>query len=317
MIEHVLYDRSARNRAWVEERTAWFRAQGRDVPEAYIDHGIPPALGIPWDKTNAGVRVRPLLMHLESQLTDAPSAHFRLCWSVMRDGYPIFRKIFSEWMRELDAKGPAQPGTVAAFTKANDLLRKAEDGAVISWPVCEQEIVTLLDDPHPMIVAGAARYLGALYAGGSFRSTPEAPDLNAMLDRLSLLPRYRAIACGAFICGFDTDIAGLSALSSDGRITEAGFSVDDWILKIVASDDYEPYLPNAQALWFYIHEHYCADAAMVTKFIDLDRAWLALMCATEVPEKLSGMKPVLEHLADVSDRKIADAAKAHLKAHYR
>jgi hypothetical protein len=168
-----------------------------------------------------------------------------------------------------------------------------------------------------MIVAGAARYLGALHEGGRFESTPEAPDLNAMLDRLSRLSRYRAIACGAFICGFDADFAGLSALSSDARLSEAGFSIDDWIVRIVAGDDEEPYLPNAQALWFYIHEHYYADPAMVTKFIDLGRTWLALMCATEAPKKVSGMKPVLERLAAVPDRGIADAAKAHLQAHYR
>lgn len=316
LIEHVLYDRDARNRAWIEERIAWFQERGQEAPDAYFDHDLPPALKIPWDQETAQERVRPLLSYWQAQLPDHPTGHIRLCWCVIHDGYPVFRDVFTEWMEKLEEQNLGPPGTLAAFANADELLHKAEAGHPIPWPECERETLALLDDPHPMVVAGAARYLGALYESNCFGNDPAAPNLIAMLDRLSALPQFRAIACGGFVCGFDTECSGLHALASDSRVIEAGFAIDDWILKIVTSDDYEPYLPNAQALWFYIHEYYDFEPEMVMKFIDRGRAWLALMCATEAPQAVDGMKPVLERLSTTRDAAIAEAAKGHLAAHY-
>lgn len=316
MIEHVLYDRVAGNRAWVEERVAWFRERGKEVPDAYLDHGLPPALSIPWDLVTARERLAPLLTLWEARLAHVPTAHFRLCWNVRRNGYQVFQKVIGEWLRRIEARGIGQPDTLAAFEKAEELLKKAESRARISWMECERDVLSLLGEAHPMVVGGAARYLGALYANDGIVDCSDAPSLVAVLDRLSELPCFRAIACGGFVDGFDLDCRGLQTLATDPRAREAGFDIDLWILKIVASDDYEPYLPNAQALWFYIHEFYDLDPAMVMKFIDLKRDWLALMCATEVREKVSGMKTVLERLAASSDADIAGAARWHLNEYY-
>jgi hypothetical protein len=317
MVEHVLYDRVARNRAWLNDRVTWFREHGREVPEAYLHSDLPPVLSIPWDAPTARERLGPLFKYWQQRLVDNPTAHFGLCWRVMHDGYPVFREVFGDWMRRLEEKGIGQQGTVAAFADADTLLAKAEAGVALSWAACDRDVVALLSDPHPMVVAGAARYLGSLYVSNSFHDDPEAPDLIAILNRLSSLAQFRAIACGGFICGFDVDCSGLRALASNGRIEEADFSIDDWVLDVVAGDDYEPYLPNAQALWFYIHEFYCSDPAMIMRFIDRDRIWLALMCATEVRDAVQGMKPVLERLLAAPDAEVAEAAKAHLTAFYR
>lgn len=316
-IEHVLYDANAGSRAWIAERIAWHESNDREVPEDYLDHDLPPALTIPWDNDTARQRIAPLLGYWQSVLPDVPTAHFSLAWKVLHDGYPVFKAIFSEWMQELDARGLGLPGTWAAFTKADELAALAEQDPPPEWAKCERDLLPLLHDPHPMIVAGAAKALGSFYAEDDFPGDPAAPDLETMLARLGGLNQFRAIASGAFVCGFDVDCSGLYSLQHDKRLADAGFDIDDWILHIVTGDDYEPYLPNAQALWFYIHEHYDHKPEMVMAFIDKGRSWLAMMCATEVHDHVSGMQPVLERLAKDDDPDIVRAAQEHLADHYR
>ncbi len=315
-IESIMYDRNAESRAWIAERIKWHEENGREVPEDYLKNDLPPALTIPWDKETARARVAPLLDFWRETLADAPTAHLNLAWKVMRTGYPVYHEIMEEWLRDLDAHGLGAPGTRTAFAKADELLILAEGDDPLTWGECKQDLVPLLKGPHPMVVAGAARVLGSFYAQNAFAGDAQAPDLKNMLEMLANLDVHRAIACGGFVCGFDTDCSGLHAFQSDGRLKKAGFVLDDWILHIVTHDDYEPYLPNAQALWFYIHEHYCFTPDMVMTFIDRDRPWLAMMCATEIHEKVEGMEPVLKRLAKDADPEIAEPAERHLDEHY-
>lgn len=315
-IECVLYDRNAQSRAWIKERIAWHQENDREVPEDYLNTDLPPALTIPWDEETARQRVRPLFDFWQGALSDNPSAHFNLAWKVMHDGYPVFRSIMEDWMQDFDQRGIGLPGTLAAFRKADELLTLAARETPLLWAQCKRDLVPLLKDPHPMIVGGAARALGAFYAEDDFPNDPGAPNLKDMLEILGDLNTHRAIACGGSVCGFDIDCSGLYALQSDDRLNDAGFVLDDWILNIITYDDYEPYLPNAQPIWFYIHEHYCAEPEMVMTFIDKGRSWLALMCATELHDSVAGMKPVLERLAQDAALDIAEAAKQHLAEHY-
>lgn len=314
--EQIMFDSSAQSRAWIAERIAWHQENELEVPEDYLNNDLPPALHVPWDKPTARQRIAPLLAYWQGALADNPTAHFSLAWKVLHDGYPVFRTIMQDWMRELDERGIGLPGTLAAFSKADDLLKLAQSEQPQPWSLCERDLVPLLRDPHPMIAAGAARALGSFYADGGFANAPDAPSLRAMLETLSDLEDYRALACGGFVCGLDTEFAGLSTLQSDPRLDPTGFVLDDWILKIVAHDDYEPYLPNAQPIWFYIHEHYDTKPDMVMKFIAMGRSWLAMMCATEVHDTVPGMKPVLERLAKDIAPDVARAASQHLAAHY-
>ncbi len=315
-IECVMYDRNAQGRGWIKERIAWHQENEREVPEDYLEADLPPELTIPWNEETARERVRPLLDFWQNALSDNPTAHFNLAWKVTHDGYPVFRSIMEDWMRDFDQRGIGLPGTMAAFRKADELLALAERDPPLPWLECKRDLLPLLQDTHPMIVGGAARALGAFYSEDDYPDDPEAPDLRAMLEMLGDLKTHRAIACGGFVCGFDIDYSGLYALQSDSRLQGGVFALDDWILNIITFDDYEPYLPNAQPIWFYIHEHYCAKPDMVMTFIDKGRSWLAMMCATEVHEAVTGMKPVLERLAQDTAPDIAEAAKQHLAEHY-
>lgn len=315
-IESVMYDRNAQSRGWIAERIAWHQENGLEVPEDYLDADLPPALNIPWDKATAHARIKPLLDYWQSTLANNPTAHFHLAWKVMHEGYPVFRDLMRAWMLDLEERGLGYPGTLAAFAKADDLLRRANGERPQTWAQCQRDVMPLLTDPHPMVVAGAARCLGSFYAEDDDPDEPDAPTLIDMLDRLSGLENHHALACGGFVCGFDGECSGLYTLQSDARLSEPDFVLDDWIIKIVARDHAEPYLPNAQPIWFYIHEHYDSDPDMVMRFIDLDRSWLAMMCATEVRATVPGMRPVLERLATDGDPNIAESARRHLASYY-
>ncbi len=315
-IEHVLYDRNAQSRAWIKARISWHEENNREVPEDYLENDLPPELTIPWDKETARNRVGPLLDYWQGKLPDNPGAYFNIAWKMVHDGYPVYRSIMDDWMRDLDQRGLGFPGTMAAFIKADELLVLADSDTPLPWAACKRDLIPLLKDPHPMVVGGAARALGSFYAEDDYPDDPSAPVLKDILENLATLDTHRAIACGGFVCGIDIDCSGLYALQSDTRLEGTNFALDDWILKVVTYDNYEPYLPNAQAIWFYVHEHYDTRPEMVMAFIDVGRSWLAMMCATEVHQTVTGMKPVLERLAKNTATEIAEAAKQHLADHY-
>jgi len=311
----ILRDPDAHTRAWIAMMQARCRARGEAVPEDLNADRLPPPFEVPWDRTTAEERLKPLLRHIETILADEPTAHFRICWEVARGGRDVFKPIMAEWLRSLDRHGIGMAGTADAIERALDLSARAEDAGTspVSWAHVEREIMPLLTHPHPMIAAGAARYLGALFADEAFRAASSTPSIADLLEQLRRLEGHRAAVAGAFVCGFDWGSEGLNALASDDVLTAAGFDLDGWILDILAYGDEPPYLPNAQALWFYVHEHYCTDPGFAMRLIDIGRARVALMCATELHEPVDGMRPVLERLvAEGSDQDCVRIARRHL-----
>ena len=294
----ILRDPDAHTRVWIAMMQGRFRARGEAIPEDLKADRLPPPFEVPWDRATAEQRLKPFLRHIETVLADEPTAHFRIGWVVARGGRDVFRPIIAEWLRSLDRHGIGTAGTADAIERALDLSARAEDTGTTSasWADVDREIMPLLTHPHPMIAAGAARYLGALFADEAFRAAASTPSIADLLEQLRRLEGHRAAVAGAFVCGFDWGSEGLNALASDDVLTAAGFDLDGWVLDIFAYGEEPPYLPNAQALWFYVHEHYCADPGFAMRLIDIGRAWVALMCATELHEPVDGMRPVLERL---------------------
>jgi hypothetical protein len=311
----ILRDPDAHTRAWIVMMQGRFRARGEAVPEDLNADRLPPPFEIPWDRATAEARLKPFLRHIETILADEPTAHFRIGWDVARGGRDVFRPIIAEWLSSLDRHGIGMPGTADAIEPALDLYARAEAESASPpiWADVEREILPLLTHPHPMIAAGAARYLGALFTDEAFRAASSTPSIADLLEQLRRLEGHRAAVAGAFVCGFDWGTEGLNALASDDVLTAAGFDLDRWVLDILAYGEEPPYLPNAQALWFYVHEHYCADPRFAMRLIDIGRAWVALMCATELHEPVDGMRAVLERLvAEGSDKDWVRIARRHL-----
>lgn len=316
IVERTMYDSDASTRAWIARSRERFRARGGEIPDDLNADHLPPRLEIPWDVATASERIRPFFERFESLLAQAPTSHFWLCWQVARDGYPVFRRVMARWLASLDTRGIGMPGTVVALDQAIELYDKSDDVVAISWAECERDVLPLLDDPHPMVAAGAARYLGALYADGCFNEEPQAPKLVEILARLARHSNRCAAVCGSFVCGFDTMCEGLAVLRGDVTPPAAEFDLDRWVIDVLTADDSREYLPNAQSFWFYVHEYYAAKPKFVMRLIDIDRAWVAMMCATDIDKRIKGMRPVLERLAASPDPEIAEPAQAHMARLY-
>ncbi|MFD0986928.1 hypothetical protein [Methyloligella solikamskensis] len=314
-IEESLYDRNAHTRQWIREMEERYEARGKPVPGDLNDDQLPPELHVPWDVETAKREIAPFLAAYERNLTIDPGAHFKLCYDVATHGYPVFRKVFDDWMDNLEARGLGQPGMRVAVEKAEELEILADKADPVSWEQCAAEILPLIDDPHPMVAAGAARYLGALFADESFPEDEAAPSLAAFITSLSRRPALRRALCGGFVRGFDTGSYGLGSLAADERLKE--FDLDEWVIEVLSLDEDELYLPNVQAFWFHVHEFYDGDPGFITRLIDMDRSWIAMMCATERPERVEGMEPVLHRLAENPDPEIAAHAESHLARFYQ
>ena len=322
LIDRTLYDSETETREFITHQQEWHRAKEKPIPHGLDDSQLPPRLEIPLEEDMADECLKPYLEFLEHGLDQVQTGHFKLCWKVERQGYPVFQRVFRHWLIDLEARGIGMPGTAEAVAKASsfheltEALRDAPDSdPEISSATLERRWMPLLDHPHPMVAAGAGRYLGALYANAAFRRDMSAPTLRSMLDKLRNLTRHRAAVSGAFIDGYDVLMLGLSALTTAKELKDAEFDLNGWVLEVLAGDK-ETYLPNAQAFWFPVHEYYFNDPEFVGRLIELDHDWVALMCATEAREPVSGMRPMLDRLATSADPEIAAAAQSHRDRFY-
>lgn len=323
-VEELLYDRNARTRKWIIESIQGFQRRGQSLPEGLSEDDIPPAIDIPWERTQAAERIAPYLRYCEQFLQTNPTAHVALAWNVLKDGYPAISAIFEDWLTELDRLGLGAPRTLQAIAMARDLMARADAGETMSWTVCEAEVLPLLDHPHPLVAAHAARFLGAFYSEEGLSEDDSAwsdrasypPPLPDMLERLRRKENNRYIICGGFIDGFDSDCAGLYTLARDKHITDAQFDIDAWVFGVLKEKPYEPFLPGAQSFWFYLHEYYDYRPDIIDRMIKAGRDWIAMMCATEVHDKVDGMEPVLRQLAGNDDPEIAASARWHLDRYY-
>ncbi|MEZ5819057.1 MAG: hypothetical protein R3D44_18460 [Hyphomicrobiaceae bacterium] len=323
VVERTMHDPDGRTRRWIAERRQWHEARGLEIPEGYDDSELPPALTLPWDETDASRHIRPFLDHLEAQVREQPLSHLSLCWKVRHEGYPVFRAVMVRWMKDLEKKGLGPPGTVAAFDTVDRLDGLGFELEDEPWATVCDKLMGLLEDEHPMVAAAAGRCLGGLVAdeGGEDEEDgrrADWPRLPKLLDLLRSVKGHRVHVAGGFVDGFDTSaMEGLGGLKSQALLADAGFDFEQWVLDILAQDPLEPYLPNAQAFWFYVHECYDLDPAFSHRLLDADRSFVALMCATERDERVEGMAAVLERLAGDADTWIADAARRHLDRVYR
>ncbi|MDJ0820712.1 MAG: hypothetical protein QNJ09_02735 [Paracoccaceae bacterium] len=309
IIEDTLKDRGGFNRGFIEGQAAREAALGRAGSDELFAHYI-PRYSVPLTVAEAGPLLAPYLRALEAGMSEHRHAHLRICWKVLEHPLPPFEQVFRDWLAELDARGI--PGGLKAITRARALVAMAEAGRQhIGWEEIETTLLPQLSSEHPMVAATLSRFLGALYAEGGRRiqGGPAWP-LDRMLDHIAELPENRRPVAGGFLNGYGDFGDPLHALRNDPGV---GLDLDTWVLAVLADNHPEPYLPGAQAFWFYVHEHYWASPEFVMRLIDAGHLWEALMCATEQPNETSGMEPVLRRLAACDEAEIARSARECLQ----
>ncbi|MEX3016917.1 hypothetical protein [Gymnodinialimonas hymeniacidonis] len=305
LIERTVTDEAARHRSFMNTSVARHLAFG-------LMHGdkppkpAPPLPHVPLDLEEATALAAPYLARLEAGIAKAPYSHLKLSWDVLKRPVTPFDTVFENWLADLDARGIGTGNSLHALTVSQALAQIADGGRqVLSWETVEAEILPKLDDPHPMIAACAGKLLGATYSDGAERLRGKgAKSLAQMLEHLTGLQSCRRAAAGGFVAGFDEFGIFLEEAGKD-------FDLDGWVLAILAHPMGEPYVPGAQAFWFYLHEYYWRDVDFMHRLLDAGHDWVAYMCATEGAE-LALVRPVLERIVAESSAELAKGAKAFI-----
>lgn len=149
------------------------------------------------------------------------------------------------------------------------------------------ELLELFDHPHPLLAASATKVLGGLLSRESLDLGPGLPSLDTLLARLARHPVRPKSLCGTFLDRPNMD--GLSILSRNVGLVASGFDLGEWGLTVLDADA-DPHddgdLPHIQPFWFPVHEFYCFDPGFVERLTRHRHPWVALMCATEMLEKV-------------------------------
>ncbi|MEJ6390928.1 hypothetical protein [Gymnodinialimonas ulvae] len=317
LIEGFFVDPHGDSRAFRQGSLDHVSAFNRPLPD-YVSDPHSPLPHFPLDLEEARALALPYLQMLEARLDDAPLSHLPLCWSVKEHPAAPFDVIFNDWIADIDALGLGLGNTGEALRRGFALASLAQSGRQkVSRKAMDHEILPQFDDPHPLIAGCAGRFVGRVYKDTkrSFNNGTPQPLAN-ILDHIGALATNRRAVAGGFLHGLDDFGNNVFVdLKKDPRLE--GYDVDGWVMRIFADPVPEVHLPGAQGFWFPVHEHYCLDPPFVDKMIDAGLTWEALLCATEMQEPVDGMAAVLQRLAEVEDRGIADPARNCLERVYK
>lgn len=196
----VLIDQRKRNRSFAQSSVTRQLAFGVEPREGEPTEPL-PLMHIALSEAQAAGLIAPYLRHLEAELAEDPLSHLNLCWQVFESPVPLFHMVFDRWLAELDQKRGTHD--LSALRRAMALATLAQEGRQrISWADCEEFLLPQLSDPHPLVAAAAAKYLGMLYAdeGEMFTSGTPKPILE-MLAQFAALPLHRRAVAGGFLDG--------------------------------------------------------------------------------------------------------------------
>lgn len=305
LIENTFTDEGTRHRSFAEKDTARHLAFGMMHGERPPKPATPKP-HVPLDVDEATALAVPYLAWLEKSIAKAQYSHLELAWNVARRPVAPFDVVFENWLADLDARGLGTGNSLPALQVAQALEQIACEGRqVLAWQTCVDEIFPKMEDPHPMVAGCAGKLMGSMYACGADRFGKTTPwPLTQMLEHLTQVAPCRRAVAGGFIAGFEE----LQYLIEDAG---EGFDLDAWVMAILAHPLDEPYVPGAQAFWFYVHEHYWRDVDFMMRLLDAGHDWIAYMCATEGAE-LDLVRPVLDRIAGADDSDLAAAARAFI-----
>lgn len=84
-----------------------------------------------------------------------------------------------------------------------------------------------------------------------------------------------------------------------------------WLLDPLRRRGPEPVVPHVQSLEFYAHEFFHFDPDAMCEFLAMGRSGLAVMTATEAPEEIPQLLPVLTQMAASDDPEASAAIRQY------
>lgn len=313
MIEQTLFDTYLFNRASIENSAAHCRMFLRPLHSGLMDHyrAVP---NVPLHTKDAAKLIAPYLASLEARMADHPYEHLKICWDVFTAPIAPFEGIFWDWINGLKARGLGNDEG-RAMRQALSVHKIARKGRQCAGARdLTEALLPQLNDPHPLVVANMGVFLGGFFADIEDRFLGEGlMTMPEILNYLSGLKAHRRAAAGGFLFGMDSlDGGPLVDLRAHPEIVDTGFDIDDWVLDILSDGQDEPYMPGAQAFWFFLHEDYCTSPDMVIRMIDAGHYWVAWMCITEINPPDPVMTPALEHMIVHGAADFVEPARARL-----
>ena len=316
MIKRLVADPEGRYRDHVRHSFNHHRAFGRERPYGRFEAPIPAAY-LPITVAEARTLIQPLLSQYEGRMDADPITPLRLAWDVLEFPIAPFDQVFDAWLQEVEAKGLGYGDSHTGLSRAMAFYALAEEGRQrVTRASVDDQILPVLDDPNPVLAAAAARFLGRVHEDvEEFYNNGTPWPLPDLLDHLAARPAAtrRALA-GGFLNGFADVDEPFAMLQSDPRIGD--FNLEAWAMRILGGSAEEVYIPCAQAFWFYVHEAFDRDAAFMTRLIDAGHTWEAMMCATEIRDRVEGVAPILGRLAQLGEKGVSEPAEAHLRRFY-
>lgn len=179
-----------------------------------------------------------------------------------------------------------------------------ERWSVMRWSRDSAPFVDLMRHPSYLVRAAAAGCVGQLYRGcsknPSLEPTPATADI---LEFLKQEEQNNAGVAGPFLMG---------AQWSNGWHGDEDYDYRAWFLDVLRTSTRERVVPHDQSLEFYAHEFFAGDAAAIEEFLAMGRKNLAVMTATESPDLIYDLLPVLQKMAQSDDPQVARAITMYL-----
>lgn len=325
LFKQTLYDDVATARAWGKKAIASAKERGEQhasAEEIAKKYNYPTEIECPFTASELYAELQPYFELLTSKITQDPTAHFTLSWSVIKDGTAPVLGAFKLWWQALETQEICEPHFTTYLEQAL-AFHKEQAG-----PKNTQEfkkLITLLDVDHDILRLQAAKKLGYAYDTYLYTEVLEDDEFLGetalpFLEMLQLLyekQREGKRVVGPFLDGLLGDYSeGLQPLEQHPILVKNNIDAKKWLLKVALdSPEYEPYVPSAQAFWFYMHEYLDYDPKSVHQLMDGKRYRLALECATEsiLHGSFPLMEPVITRLIQEAPAHIATEAKRQLR----
>ncbi len=287
LIEQCFFDTRHVNRAQIEHSADFARVlHPRRIDERTTHYQ--PMPNVPLHREDARILLAPYLAHWEALAEREPTAHLKFIWDVITSPLPPFDGLVWDW---LDARGEGEDVRLAL--SLDGLTERGRQR--VGWSRFETHVLPLLARDSALVVGHGARFIGSLFGATDDRMQGQGAWSGArILLQIAGLPRHRRPAAGGFLNGING--LGTDPLTEVARIAPE-LDLTDWVMAVLADGEDEPYIPGSQMFWFYLHEHYDRDPAMVMRLIEAGHIDVAWMCITENNPPAEGMDEPLEMIA--------------------
>jgi hypothetical protein len=192
----------------------------------------------------------------------------------------------------------------------------AEEGEIMrSWPEERWRVVRWTRDSAPylqfmdhssyLVRAAAADCLGHLFRGCAQKPSVEAaPPTAEMMEFLRQSERRNAGVAGPFLFR--------AQWGSPGWPGDRNYDYRSWFMDVLRTSERGRYVPHELDLEFFAHEYFSSDADAIEEFLLMGRRNLAVMAATECPEAMDDLLPLLQKMAASDDPQVARAITEYL-----